>query len=70
MEGVLPPPPTEGQNFRFHRLDTNGGERFPTFAEDGSENFGNGEDIHAMGNVEGDVIGDPIGGFEGATLMT
>jgi hypothetical protein len=45
------------------------GQEFAAFAEDAPEHFGNGEDNHAMGNIEGDVPGDPIGCFQSAALM-
>ncbi len=45
------------------------GQKFAAFAEDGSKYSGNGDDIHAVGNIEGDVFGDPIGGFQSPPLM-
>ena len=39
------------------------------FAEDDAKDSGNGEDIHAVGNIEAGVFGAPFGGFEGAPLM-
>lgn len=53
----------------FYGLLEEVSEKFAALAEDGSKEFGNGEDIHAMGNIEGDVFGDPIGGFKRAALM-
>ena len=44
-------------------------QELAAFAKDAPDHFGNGEDIHAMGNIEGNVPGDPIGGFQCAALM-
>ena len=43
-------------------------QKSSAFAEDGTQDSGNGEDIHAMGNIEGDVFGDPVSSFEAAAL--
>ena len=56
----------------FERLDglqEEVSQKFAPFAEDGSKDSGNGEDIHAMGNIEGDVFGNPISGFEASPLV-
>ena len=53
----------------FYGLLEEVGQKFAALAEDGSKYSGNGEDIHAVGNIEGDVIGNPIGGFKRAALM-
>ena len=45
------------------------GQELAAFAKDSPDHFGNGEDIHAMWNIEGDVLGDPIGCFQSAALM-
>ena len=45
------------------------GQKFAAFAEYAAQDFRNGEDIHAVRNIEGDVPGDPIGGFESSSLM-
>jgi hypothetical protein len=44
-------------------------QKSAAFAEDGAKDSGNGEDIHAVGNIEGDVFGDPISGFKRSTLV-
>ena len=41
-----------------------------SFAKDAAQDFGNGEDEHPVGDIEADVVGDPIGGLKGAALVT
>ena len=53
----------------FDGLQEEVSQKSAPFAKDCPKDSGNGEDIHAMGYIEGDVFGDPISGFEASPLV-